>query len=478
MAKNNLYYFKDLLEFTRDGEWGKGEPQKNFVAMMVIRGTDFQSINNGCLKGVPTRFIPLKQSQQKVLKAWDVLIETAGGTKNQPTGRTAIITPELLKTTKLPLTCSSFARILRFNESIVDPQYMYWILQNLYKTREIEVHQVQHTGIARFQFTNFAERFLVQIPDRKIQTQISEILGTIDAKIVLSGQMNEILEAMAQALFQSWFVDFDPVIDKALASGKEIPEPLQEKAARREALGIQRKRLPPEIETLFPDEFIESELGWIPKGWKCETLQNVLRELISGSRPKGGAIGSGIPSIGAENIIGLGKYNFSKEKFISLEHFEKLVRRGANVQDKDVLLYKDGAQIGRKTYFDASFPHKESAVNEHVFILRAKEKNLQRYMYFWLDQDWMTKEIIALNSNSAQPGINQKGVFSLKLLSPTSNVLERFDQIVESQILKIFRNSQNSQILTTIRDTLLPKLISGEIRIPEAEAIVEEALNV
>ena len=111
------------------------------------------------------------------------------------------------------------------------------------------------------------ERFSIILPPLSEQRRVAHILGTLDEKIQLNRQMNETLEAMAQALFKSWFVDFDPVIDKALASGKTIPELLKEKRALRQALGNQRKPLPSKIDSLFPDEFVESELGWIPKGW-------------------------------------------------------------------------------------------------------------------------------------------------------------------------------------------------------------------
>ena len=98
--------------------------------------------------------------------------------------------------------------------------------------------------------------------------------------------MNETLEAMAQALFKSWFVDFDPVIDKALAAGKEIPEALKQKAQARAALGDKRRPLPEEIRTLFPDEFTYSdELGWIPMGWEASEISEEV-DVVGGGTPE------------------------------------------------------------------------------------------------------------------------------------------------------------------------------------------------
>jgi type I restriction enzyme S subunit len=204
------------------------------------------------------------------------------------------------------------------------------------------------------------------------------------------------------------------------------------------------------------------------------TLGDILGELVSGARPPGGAAQQGIPSIGAENVIGLGKYDFSKEKYVPEEFFQWLQQKGAAVRPGDVLLYKDGAQIGRKTYFDRGFPHAKCAVNEHVFIVRAKRPRYQRYLFFWLDQDWVTQEIINLNSSSAQPGINQQGVRSLPLLIPPAPVVEEFDRISGLLTDRLFSACQESRTLAALRDALLPKLIRGEIRVKDAERFLKE----
>jgi type I restriction enzyme S subunit len=219
------------------------------------------------------------------------------------------------------------------------------------------------------------------------QHAIAYILGTLDDKIELNRRMNETLEAMARALFKSWFVDFDPVRAKAGGRDPGLPKPLAD---------------------LFPSRLVDSDLGEIPEGWVVGTVGQDLRALVSGARPRGGAVDEGVPSVGAENVIGLGRYDFSKEKFVPLEFFEQLKAKGADVRPSDVLLYKDGAQIGRKTFFDRGFPHAECVINEHVFILRCASSRLQRYLFFWLDLPWMTGEYckpeLELSSAGHQPG--------------------------------------------------------------------------
>jgi len=296
--------------------------------------------------------------------------------------------------------------------------------------------------------------FRLPIPPLPEQRAIARLLGALDDKIELNRRMNETLEAMARALFKSWFVDFDPVHAKAEGRDPGLPEPIAD---------------------LFPARLVASELGEIPEGWQRGKLGDLLAELVSGARPKGGAVDEGVPSIGAENVMALGKYDFSKEKFIPANFFEQLKTRRAALKPGDVLLYKDGAQIGRKTYFDCGFPHQECAINEHVFILRTKQPRQQRYMFFWLDQDWVTQEIISLNSNSAQPGINQSGVRGLPILVPPPPIITAFDAIAEPFMHQLFANCMQSRTLAAIRDALLPKLISGELQVAEAKRIVPEA---
>jgi len=296
----------------------------------------------------------------------------------------------------------------------------------------------------------------VILPPLSVQKVIANTLSCLDDKIELNQQMNKTLEDIAQTIFKSWFIDFDPV--KAKVEGRQ-PE------------GISQ-----EIVDLFPDGFKPSELGNIPLAWEVETLGNVLGELETGNRPKGGVgeLDFGIPSIGAENIIGLGKYDFYKDKYVSEEYYSKM-NKGI-VRDWDVLLYKDGAQLGRKTIFASGFPHKKCCVNSHVFILRSNETIEQSYLYFWLDQDSITKKIINLNANSAQPGINQPAVKSLPILVPQKDIVKLYDNIVKINLKMLFNNCLENKLLTQLRDTLLPKLISGEIRVKDAGKLVGQVL--
>lgn len=274
------------------------------------------------------------------------------------------------------------------------------------------------------------------IPNPTLQRKIASILSAYDDLIENNTRRIAILEEMARRIYEEWFVRF---------------------------------RFPGHEQV----KMVESELGLIPEGWEIKRLEDVLSALESGSRPKGGidANEREVPSIGAENINGLGNYDYSKDKFISREFFENM-NRGV-VKSGDVLLYKDGAYIGRKAMFQNDYPHKECAINEHVFILRSGEIP-PNYLYFWLDTKEMTAKIKGLNSNAAQPGINQAGVKSLPIMVPNKDVLFDFDERIQPLISLLFNLAKKKALLRKTRDLLLPKLISGEVDVshfPEPENV-------
>ncbi|MFI3211308.1 MAG: restriction endonuclease subunit S [Peptostreptococcaceae bacterium] len=276
----------------------------------------------------------------------------------------------------------------------------------------------------------------IYLPSVKEQQAIAKVLSDLDKKIQVNNNINKKLEEIAQNIFKHWFVDF------------EFPN--QEGKPYKSSGG----------------EMFYSELGFIPKKFNINKLADVLDTIESGNRPKGGTnnITEGIPSIGAENIIGLGQYNYSKEKYVPKEYFNNM-KKGI-IKSKDVLLYKDGAQLGRKTIFMDNFPYKECCINSHVFILRSNDLLSQEYLYLWLDQEYMTENIKNLNTNSAQPGINQTQLKKLTILVPNIDIISKFSDVINPLFKQIYSLSKENKKLSDIRDALLPKLMSGEIKVP------------
>ena len=333
---------------------------------------------------------------------------------------------------------SSIIRV-RLNQQKADPRFYFYYFKSPHGRGRIQ-SIVTGTNIKGIRGSELKE-LKVLYPPLKKQIIISQRLKVYDDLIENNVRRIQILEEMCQRIYREWFVDFH------FPGHEEV-------------------------------KLVDSEMGKIPEGWEVITVGDVLESIESGSRPKGGIDPNekGVPSIGAENVLGLGQYEFEKEKYISREFFEKM-RRGI-VQDKDVLLYKDGAKIGRKSMFRDEFPHEKCCINEHAFILRTNSRCSQNYLYFYLDRSDITQRIIGLNANAAQPGINQPGVKGLSFLLPEKEMIDLFEVHAEPLLSLLFNLAKKNKVLRTKRDILLPKFISGEIDVSELNIELKEEANV
>ena len=276
---------------------------------------------------------------------------------------------------------------------------------------------------------NHIHTILVRWPTLPVQQRIASILSAYDELIENNQRRIRILEEMARAVYREWFVHF------RFPGHEKLPH-------------------------------VPSTLGDIPQGWEVTTLGAQLAVLESGKRPKGGIrdVTDGVASIGAENINGIGRHDFVGEKFIPREFFQEM-RKGV-VRDRDVAIYKDGAYIGKSSYFRDGFPHAECCVNEHVFLLRASGIRLkQNALYLWLQEPDTVHAIRATNANAAQPGVNKQSVRGLELVVSDEGTAAHFDRLVEPLLAKIINLAKRIQNLRQTRDLLLPRLLSGNVEI-------------
>lgn len=270
------------------------------------------------------------------------------------------------------------------------------------------------------------ENVKVKVPnDLTTERHLASILSAYDELIENNRRRIQLLEQAARLLYKEWFVHLR-----------------------------------------FPGHERIPVTNGMPEGWKRKSLGEVLVYLESGGRPKGGAKEEGIPSIGAENVIGIGQYDYAKEKYVSEEYFGTM-RKGV-VRSRDVVVYKDGANIGRSSYFGDGFPHKQCAVNEHVFILRAVPEVGQNLLYFWVAQDETRQHIANLNANTAQPGISQGKMKTLTFPQPQQAIARLFNETVEPVVRQIFLLAREKRMLSHARDLLLPRLMKGDTLSPIA----------
>lgn len=309
------------------------------------------------------------------------------------------------------------------DEKLIDKEFLYQYLTLEDVRREIALYGQGGANQCNISPSN-VESINVPLPPLPVQQKIASILSSYDDLIENNLKRIKLLEEAAQNIYKEWFVNF------------RINGELLE---------------------------VNKETG-LPHHWQKTELGKVISKLESGGRPKGGIdkeLKEGIPSIGAENVIGLGRYDFLKEKYVPVPFFENLSK--GIIEDRDILIYKDGAYIGKTTLFQDAFPHPVCAVNEHVFLIRARSSIHQYFLFFTLNSKDYFNKMQALNSNAAQPGINQSKLRSLEISFPEVPAAKQFNDAVEPLVKQIFNLAKQNKNLREARDLLLPRLMNGSI---------------
>lgn len=307
-------------------------------------------------------------------------------------------------------------------------------------------------------------RFLMP-ESKEDQEKAVHIIQKIDERKRLSNAQNQTLEQMSQTLFKSWFVDFDPVIDNALDAGNPIPEALQSRAELRQKVrnSADFKPLPADIRALFPAEFEETELGWVPGGWK------------EGSLPDIAFINS--TSWGTKNQPDYVNYvdlSNAKDGIIStIEEipFEDAPSRARRILKKDDLIFG----LVRPANRSFAYVHIDGLTGSTGFaVIRAKNKIYKNFIYYFVTYDKNVEELARIADGGAYPAIKPDDICSLPLIIPPAEIVQRFDESTSN-----FRDLMNNSLvqndcLTNLRDTLLPKLISGELSQEDLPDIIKQ----
>ena len=297
----------------------------------------------------------------------------------------------------------------------------------------------------------------VRWPALPQQRAIAAVLGALDDKIEQNRRTARALERLARAIFRAWFVDFEPV--KAKAEGAtafpSMPQPVFD---------------------ALPTRFVDSPIGPVPEGWEVVSLERATSTIETGKRPKGGVKGidSGVPSIGAESIKRIAEYDFAKTKYVPDAFFETM-KKGV-VADGDVLLYKDGGRPGdfqpHVSMFGRGFPFERMCINEHVFRIRARAPLTQNYLYLWLSSDGVMAEMRRRGTGVAIPGLSASAAKELRTLVPDEKIIQGFEALAQPLLSLCLSNASESAKLAAMRDYLLPKLLSGQVRVKDTEQAV------
>ena len=300
----------------------------------------------------------------------------------------------------------------------------------------------------------------IEIPylDIKEQKAIAYILGSLDDKIELNRQMNETLEAMAQAFFKSWFVDFNPVIDNALAAGKPIPDGFVERAKQRKSI---KKKDNSEFQSLFPDEFeFTEEMGWIPKGWEVTALAALIK-LTGGGTPK-----TSVEEYWNGDIPWFSVVDAPSQSDVFVIDTEKHVT-SLGVEKSSTKILPVGTTIisARGTVGKCAMVSRPMAMNQSCYGVSGKEGVSNTFVYYSVFLS--VSELQSKGHGSVFNTITGDTFKSINLAFSGGRLTREFDDLVNPYFEKILANSLQAKTLSKLRDTLLPKLMSGELRIPD-----------
>ncbi|EKF9627004.1 restriction endonuclease subunit S [Vibrio cholerae] len=447
--------------YITDGAHAKVERQSSGVMYLTSKNIgdgqlkldSFDFISDDCF----TKLFTNTKRAQRRLQAGDVLMGIIGTFGNC----------YVYKNTD-QFGISSSVAILRPDQNVLLPDYLYYYISSASFKAIVE----KYKGGSVQGYTNIATLKALPIPVPSIGTQktIVENLIPLDNKITLNCQINQTLEQMAQTLFKSWFVDFDPVMDNALDAGNPIPDELQHRAEARKAVRESEgfKPLPDEVRQLFPDAFEESELGWVPKGWEIKSSGDVI-DVRDGTHASPKKSEHGFPLVTSKNLTS-GRLDLSNAYLISSEDYEEVNKR-SKVVNGDILLTMIGT-LGVPCLISVS---EVNFAIKNVGLFRTSQTPLfKNYFFELLKSREMQRYLDSRAAGTTQKYLSLKVLRNIPFLCPSDAVLRVFNQYAQTYESKVQQNTEQSDQLTKLRDTLLPKLISGELHLDEVELAVEQ----
>ncbi len=326
----------------------------------------------------------------------------------------------------------------------VHPEYLYyWLMEN---TKELERHA---SGSTFYELSGSSlKEIRLLLPPLPEQRAIAHILGTLDDKIELNRRTNETLEATARVLFESWFVDFDPVQAKVAGRNTGMPK---------------------ELADLFPDQLVDSELGEVPEGWKLVHLDRVTTLTKGRSYRRRELVPSDTALVTLKSFVRGGGYRAEGLKpFGGMYKSEQIVQPGeVVVACTDVT--RAAEVVGRSAVVEkSSFLTLVASLD--TLIVRPKNAALgSEFVYYVTGTESFVAHALAHTTGTTVLHLSKDAVASFRFALPPSRLMERFGRIADSLRRQIQANASTIRLLTDLRNTLLPKLVSGELRIPRRE---------
>ncbi|WP_339618110.1 restriction endonuclease subunit S [uncultured Gilvimarinus sp.] len=354
---------------------------------------------------------------------------------------------------------------LRGKQGVLDNTFLKYLMISDYVQHQLDGRATGTTvkGIKQSEL----RKIVLKFPPYRSQLDIANILGSMDKKIELNRQTNSTLESIAQGLFKSWFVDFDPVIDNALAAGNPIPPALEAKAEKRRALRAQQTQsaspnadatnphppLPEEIKQLFPSSFVfTEELGWVPEGWGIGVFGDIAAHVKN--------------NVKADNT---GDYNC----YVGLEHigrksiFLENHASGESVESNKSEFQKGDLLFGKlRPYFHKVCIAPQLGIcSTDILIFRPRLESFHSYMTLVAYSDAFVDYATMRSTGTRMPRASAKDLLAYPVVIPSEDILSKFQELVAPYWLNGIAKIASSDISAELRDRLLPKLLAGDLTV-------------
>ena len=428
----------DLIEiehgFAFKGEFIHEEP--NGDVLLTPGNFSF----GGGFKGDKFKYYHGPVPQEYVLQEHDLLVTMTDLSKQSDTLGYPALVPACPDGRRY-LHNQRLGRVSLRNPVRTDARYVYYVMCSAEYRHEVLASAtgttVKHTSPDRI------KQFRLHLPPLPEQRAIAHILGTLDDKIELNRRMNETLEEMARALFKSWFVDFDPV--RAKMEGRWHP-------------GESLPGLPTDQYDLFPDRLVDSELGEIPEGWEVGVLDDMV-ELLSGGTPK-----TSVPSYWDGDIPWYtAKDAPNGSDVFAVDTERKITPLGVKnsatrVLDAATTVITARGTVGRLTCLGVPM-----AMNQTCYGIRGA-RSYPDFFTYW-NVRMAVDQLQTRTHGTIFDTITRQTFKLVDTVIPPAKVAKAFEGLVSTLMHRILRNLHEGQVLTDIRDTLLPKLVSGELRV-------------
>jgi type I restriction enzyme, S subunit len=332
-------------------------------------------------------------------------------------------------------------KILVKDKQLVDTRFLHYLLCTDSYRQEVLASAtgttVKHTSPERI------ERFTFLRPSLTQQRAIAQVLGSLDDKIELNRRMNETLEAMVRSLFKSWFIDFDPAHAKAEGHDTGLPRPLS---------------------SFFPDSLENSELGEIPKGWKIGRLRDIAEQLRDQENPLSS------PDALFQHFS-IPAYDDGQNP--KAEYGKSIKSTKWRVPPRVVLLSKLNPEIDRVWLVDVR-PDERSVCSTEFLVLSARPPFTRSFVYCLGRSPLFRRQLEGLMTGTSKSHQRAQvtSILDLPVVIPGPPIIDVFDRSAESLLARTMECRRESRSLTALRDELLPKLVSGALRLKDAESLL------